>query len=369
MSPVEDTTEVSEPQDAASDVAADSSAVAADSQAGSDGSGDDVSNPVADTSSGVADTSGEGDLGEVSSDASAQEVRPLLLAFTYHLEGMQLVQTRDAFDRYVVWLREVSDLFHEYGAIPTWDSAEIVQKSIDFGVNILKELEDRGDCIGLHANGVGYVPSDSNYTFVDMVTELQRQGDLIRSLGVTARHVSNICSAVDWVRAVEETGFDAATAMVEYCLRSLSDPDEAGSCASPGECHDAWPGTIEGQMSPWHAESGSNWTTPAENGLLLVPTSGAVTCASEHAAGVVSPTHCDYDPADATAVLAEVEATINAREPGKTHTMVLVASWGKKPDEAVMRKILGDIKTRWVDTGKARWLKFSDLIDEVENQP
>jgi hypothetical protein len=296
------------------------------------------------------------------------EVRPLLLAFTYHLEGGALVQTREAFDRYVIWLREVSDLFHEYNAIPTWEAAEIVKRSIDFGVNILKELEDRGDCIGLHANGVGFVPSDPDYTLVDMVTELQRQAELIRSLGVGVRHVSNICSAVDWVKAVREAGFEAATAMVDYCLKSLSDPGEAASCQSPAECHDAWPGTIEGQMTPWHAESGANWTTPASDGLLLVPTSGAVTCASEHAAGEVSPTHCDYDPADATAVLAEIEATINARQPGKTHTMVLVASWGKKPDEAVMKKILGEIKTRWVDTGHVRWVKFTDLIDEVERE-
>jgi hypothetical protein len=310
----------------------------------------------------TAETEGPADVGAEVSVA----LRPLLLAFTYHLEGVQLVQTRDAFDRYVAGLREVSDLFHRYGAIPTWDAAEIVKRSIDFEVNILKELEDRGDCIGLHANGVGFVPSDPDYTFIEMVTELTRQAEQIRSLGVTVRHVSNICSAVDWVRAVREADFDAATAMVDYCLKSLSDPGPGAACDSPASCHDAWPGTVEGQMTPWHAESGANWTTSVATGLLLVPSSGSVTCASEAAAGAESPTHCEYDAADADAVLAEVAATVAARKPGLQHTMVLVASWGKNPDRTVMTSILSEIERRWGATGEVRWVGFADLIDAVE---
>jgi hypothetical protein len=301
--------------------------------------------------------------------ATSPPLEPLQLAFTWHLEGAQLVSDRAAFDRYIREIRTLTDLFAEYGAVPTWDAAEIVARSIAFNVNILQELEARGDVIGLHANGVGYVPSDPDYTLDDMVAELNRQAARIRSLGVTVRHVSNICSTVDWVQASREAGFEAATAMVDYCLKSLSEPGDASDCANPSQCHDAWPGTLEGQMSAWHARSGADWTTPAADGLLLIPTSGAINCASEAAAGTVSPTHCAYDADDATAVLAEIEATVNARKPGKRHSFVMVASWGTRPDQAVFRTLFEAIRTRWVATGKARWVGFDALIDALHAAP
>lgn len=316
---------------------------------------------------GAAAETGSGDTEATdASDTAPPALEPLLIAFTYHLEGGQLVATRDAFDRYCDGIRSVSQLFRAHGAIPTWDSAEIVAKSIAYGVNILKELEDAGDHIGLHANGVGYVASDPDYTLADMTTELARQRAEILSLGVDVRHVSNICSAADWVTAVRTTGFDAATAMVDFCLKSLPDPGEAASCTAPGMCHDAYPGTIDGQMTPWYGESGANWTTPAAAGLLLVPTAGAVNCAAEAAGGEVSPTHCEYEPADATAMLDEVAKTVAARKPGVRHSLVLVASYGKVPDPGVMNELLGQIKTRHIDSGQAVWVGFRDLIDRIE---
>jgi hypothetical protein len=333
--------------------------------------GGDVAAAAGDTGSPlVPDATGTSDLGiaetTVVADSSQAAVEPLLLAFTYHLEGAQLVASRDAFDRYVEGIRKVSQLFRAHGAIPTWDSAEIVGKSIAYDVNILKELENSGDDIGLHANGVGYIASDPDYTLAEMTLELTKQRDEILSLGVDVRHVSNICSVADWVTAVRETGFDAATAMVDFCLKSLADPGDAASCTSPGMCHDAYPGTVEGQMSAWHAESGANWTEPAPSGLLLVPTAGAVNCAAEAARGDVSPTHCEYDAGDAAAVLDEVGKTIAARKPGVRHSMVLVASFGKVPDEAVMTELLSQIKARHVDTGQAVWVGFRELIDRLE---
>jgi hypothetical protein len=205
-----------------------------------------------------------------------------------------------------------------------------------------------------------------------MVTELTRQARQIRSLGLTVRHVSNICSAVDWVRATREAGLEAATAMVGYCLKSLSDPGAAADCANPSQCHDAWPGTVTGQMSAWHARSGSDWTTPAapaEDTVLLIPTAGAVNCASEAASGTVSPTRCAYDAADADAVLAELEATIAARRPGQRHSFVMVASWGTRPDAAVYRALFSAIRSRWVERGVARWVGYGTLIDDLRAAP
>ena len=291
------------------------------------------------------------------------EVQPLSLAFTFHLEGTNLVANKTSFDAYVANIRTTHELFKRNGAIPTWEAAEIVEKSVTFGVNILKELEDDGDAIALHANGVGYQPTDPNYTLDDMKTELFRQRANIDALGVTARDVSNICSAVDWVAAVREAGFEAVTGVVDYCLKSLPDPGTATSCPSPDKCHTAYPHDTVSRISSWYAASGTTWTTPADSGLLILHTMGALPCAAEEAAGEVSPTMCPYGMDDVTAAMAELDTAVAARQPGQIHSYVLVASFGQTPNAQVVETLFQQIKAKYVDTGMARWVGVPALID------
>jgi len=297
-------------------------------------------------------------------DTGSGELQAINLAFTFHLEGPSLVASKEAFDRYVGNIRSTAELFHRNGAIATWEAAEIAEKSTTHGTNILLELETGGDSIALHANGAGYVPNDPNYTVEKMTAELQRQRTIIDALGVHVRDVSNICSAVDWVKAVMDSHFEAVTGVVDYCLKSLSNPpSDAASCPSPDKCHGAYPHAIEESITPWYAEAGANWTTPAPSGLLILPTAGAVPCAAEQAAGAVSPTQCAYGNDDATAVMNELAAAVAARKPGKVHSYVMVASFGQTPNAPVVESLFQQIKTTYIDTGKAKWRKASDIVD------
>jgi hypothetical protein len=300
---------------------------------------------------------------------SPGELQPLYLAFTFHLEEPALVADRTAFDRYVSAIRSTADLFHRNGAIATWEAAEIIEKSKTYGVNILKELETGGDAIGLHANGAGYVPTDKSYSTEKMEAELLKQRANIDALGVNVRHVSNICSSVDWVKAVQTAKFEAVTGVIEYCLKSLPDPGSASSCDGPQYCHIAYPYDLPDTISSWYAASGSNWTTPATSGTLVLPTANPVPCSAEVAGGAVSPTRCGYADDDVTTTLAQIEAAVGARKPDKVHSHVLVASFGQNPNAQVMQALLGEIKTRYVDTGKAKWVKVPDLIDMRKSQP
>ena len=298
---------------------------------------------------------------------SATEVQPLHIAFTFHLEGTSLVANKTAFDRYVTDMRSTADLFHRNGAVATWEAAEIVEASKTYGVNILKELETAGDAIGLHANGAGYVPTDKNYTTEKMAAELQKQRANIDALGVTVKHVSNICSSVDWVKAVQNAKFEAVTGVVDYCLKSLPDPGSAASCDAPNNCHTPYPHDTADSMSSWYAESGSNWTTHASSGTLILPTAGAVPCSAEEAGGAVSPTQCKYGTDDITTTLANIETAVSLRKAGYVHSHILVASFGQTPDAKVIESLFQQIKTKYIDTGKAKWIKIPDLIDLRKN--
>ncbi len=309
------------------------------------------------------------DAGGEASVISPTEIQPLYLAFTFHLEAPELLVDKTTFDRYVTNIRSTAALFHANGAIVTWEAAEIVEKSKTYDVNILKELESNGDAIGLHANGAGYVPTDRNYTTEKMEAELLKQRANIEALGVTVRHVSNICSSVDWVKAVQTAKFEAVTGVIEYCLKSLPDQGAGASCTGPQYCHTAYPYEIKDMISSWYAESGSNWTTPASTGTLVLPTANPVPCSAEVASGVVSPTQCGYGNDDSAATLAQIESAVSARKPGMVHSHVLVASFGQTPNAQVVGALLQEIKTKYVDSGKAKWVKVPDLIDLRKLQP
>ena len=297
-------------------------------------------------------------------DPAGGEIQPLHIAFTFHLEGTSLVADKTAFDRYVTNIRSTAQVFHRNGAIATWEAAEIVAKSKTFGVNILKELEDGGDAIALHANGVGYSPNDPNYTVQKMQTDLIALRAGIDELGVHVRDVSNICSSVDWVAAVRAAGFEAVTGVVDYCLKSLPDPGAtAAACASPDKCHTPYPHDTVSRSSSWYAASGADWTTPADSGLLILPTMGALPCAAEEAAGAVSPTMCPYGTDDIPAAMAELDAAVAARQPGQVHSYVLVASFGQTPNAQIIEALFQQIKTKYIDTGIARWVGVPELID------
>jgi hypothetical protein len=308
-----------------------------------------------------------GDGATVADSSTSGELQPLNLAFTFHLEGQSLVASQTAFDRYVENMRATAAIFHRYAAHPTWEAAELVEKIAKGTLtpNILKELENGGDAIGLHANGAGYVPNDPNYSVDKMEAELKRQKGYVDSLGLTVRHVSNICSSIDWVTAVRRANFEAVTGVITFCLKSLSAPPaEATSCASPDKCHSAYPAETVEQISSWYAESGANWTTPATSGLMVVPTAGALPCAYEESlpdAG--APTRCGYGEDDATTALGYVEQAVGARTPGKVHSYVFVASFGQTPDAQVFESLLSQIKAKYIDTGKARWTTVPGIID------
>ncbi len=327
------------------------------------------------TASGTPDgsTTTNGDAGTTdgaTTDApvyASGDIQPLYIAFTFHLEGANLVSTKDAFDAYSKNIKATADIFHRNGGIGTWEAAEILDKSISYNTNVLKELQDGGDAIGVHSNSAGYVPNDPNYSSAKMETELKRLRDAMSSLGINARHVSNICSTVDWVNAARGSGYEAVTGVVDFCLKSLSNPpSDVASCTSPDKCHGAYPKTTEEQMTPWYGESGSNWTTPASSGLLILPTAGAVPCAAEEAGGAISPTQCKYGDDDVTAVLAEMDVAVAARKPGKAHTFVLVASFGQTPNATILENFLKQIKTKYIDTGKGKWVGIPAMIDAVK---
>ncbi|MBN2092234.1 hypothetical protein JW964_21625, partial [candidate division KSB1 bacterium] len=178
------------------------------------------------------------------------EPGPIYLGIMVHLEGWQEeLVNEEMFDHHVRLIREYSSLFETYGAKLTWESKEITEASILWGDKVLKEMEQRGHGIGVHAD----VGGQKDYDCSKFEHDLKVRKDLLESLGVTVRHASGVVSHCDWVAAMIGAGFEFTSGNVAYAVMSMpeaSRPDEFRNCESPFACHDLYPAELSDRMHP-----------------------------------------------------------------------------------------------------------------------
>lgn len=301
----------------------------------------------------------------VSTEPEPEGPPPLYLALTVHLEGWP-VEKKEAFQKYVGKIREYSDLTHTYGARFTWETQNLIEPSVTFDDNILHELQvERGDGVGVHADAGGN-PSKPGLTQESFTDEIQAMKEAMEDLGVEVRHVSGICSHLDWVTAAIDAGYEASTGAVEYCLKSLpidEQPPEVQSCSNPSQCHDPYPSEQAAKLQPWRVADGATWTTPTPaGGLLLMHSSGSLPCLAESATGGESKTKCEWDQADVDQAMAQLESALAARQSGKMNHFVFVWSFGQAIDPELLGQLLGKIQER-VETGDIVWKTMPELAD------
>ena len=127
-------------------------------------------------------------------DIPVGEVGPIYLGIMVHLEGWrdELVN-EEMFNHHARLIREYASLFETYGAKLTWESKETTEASIQWGDNVLKEMEERGHGIGVHADLGGQL----DYKCGMFERELRIRKETLESLGVTVRHASGVVSHCD----------------------------------------------------------------------------------------------------------------------------------------------------------------------------
>ncbi len=221
---------------------------------------------------------------EKHSDESNREPEPLHVGLSVHLEGYPLgtEQTgynEDVYRTYRERILAYSDLANGYDMPITWETSNLIGPSAAFEPNVLKELYERGDGVGIHAD-LGGRSSDSldQQAFSLQIRRLRTE---MEAMGIPVIHASGICSDLDWVTAARQAGIEATSGAVNYCLRSLpqdEQPPGVQACEGPGDgvCHDPYPGEFPEAMHPWRAADGATWTKPADEGLLIVPTVGTI---------------------------------------------------------------------------------------------
>ena len=259
-------------------------------------------------------------------------------------------------------MRDTADLFEKYGAKLTLESKEFTEGCTLYE-NVLKEMEDRGHGIGLHAD----VGGSKKTTFQEMNASLSEMKARLESLGVTVRHVSGVCSDKDWVTACINNGFEAVTGAVSYGLWALDKdlrPEGFEPYKNPQQGHAAYPWDTQGSLYPWRAREGADWIYHHEDGKLIVFPSGiSLIHAYEES---LDPDSRDsetvFDQNDVDIWEENLKEIVKYTDSGQLCTYYASWSLGSPADLAVLEKWLRMVDV-YVRRGQIVWSTVPEMID------
>ncbi len=294
---------------------------------------------------------------EISLSMDMEEDGPpvLYIGLMVHLEAHPST-TRAEHETYRDQIMSYADLFDEFGAKPTWEAKEPIVDCIRYNDPYLKVLENRGHGVGVHADLGGNPGID--LTLEQMTSELAEKRVELAWQGVSVRHVSGICSHLDWVQAALDAGYEFVTGVVDYCTQSIRPvPEPYAHCTSASECHDPYGSTMADRMHPWRART-SLWTQPDPGGELIILPSATVGLPHlEPDPGVARLTMGDVDQ-----YMINLEEALALVEPTQVNTFFLLWSYGPALNQAVMREWLTRIEP-YIAEGTVAWKTLPEMVD------
>jgi len=293
--------------------------------------------------------------------------KALNLGMMVHLEGWFGEETSEVkYNGHVTAIRNLADKLEEYDAVGTFEaSPETVEAAGNWSENIMLELYERGHGIGVHAD-VGGNPN-SPLTLPLMVKEIKDMRIALEELiGADVRHVSGICSHLDWADAAIKAGYEFNTGLVAYCVSAMDyedRPDEYKDCTNPSECHDVYPHDLEDRVEPWRVGSAKQWLTHDPNGdLVIIMEAGGLYGMNEEFGDGTG--DGDLTSEDVTVFIEQLDQAIALMENGEVNTFYVSWSIGNalRVQSPVLDEWLQAIES-YVEAGQVEWKSIPDMYD------
>lgn len=264
------------------------------------------------------------------------------------------------FLKHVEQMRYAMDLFDEYGAKLTFESEQPFAKANTvWGLNILKEVVDRGHGVGTHAD-FGASPREE-LSLSELTANFEENKALVDDLvgAENNRGVSGGTGPTDWVLAASAAGFDYIDAVTGfgYLSMDLSERPEGWTdqYIRSTVYHDPIPVDFAERIYPMWLKDASD-LIPDEDGVL-VDMSGDVGELSSLAEDrkACNP-DCDLTEEDVTAYLDALAEALSIRDPHQVtrlnlHIPLVLL---KEENETLLRQFLEGIQN-YVEDGSVQW--------------
>jgi hypothetical protein len=285
----------------------------------------------------------------------------LYIGLMVHLEQWDDEGSQSEFNQHAQYMRQYASLFESHGAKLTWESKQVTEGVIQWGDNVLLEMQQRGHGVGVHAD----IGGQSNYDCSRFAADLRAEKQQLESLQVTVRHVSGIVSHCDWVTAAVDAGFLFTTGQVTYSVMSMPAelrPPEYRNCPSPSDCHQVFPEDIADRIHPWRMHSGADWLTHDPNGkLVMLAASQGIMCMDEELSGQEE-TKCKHTLADNDTFFQYLEQALALSEPNQVNIYYAWWSLGSLLDTVVLEDLFTRLEP-YTASGRVEWKTLPEMYD------
>lgn len=288
----------------------------------------------------------------------------LYMSLSIHVEGWDESTNTVKYTKHASLIDEFAAIFEEYNMPLTLEMRpdEFVAGSINANdTDFILNLAERGHDLQVHAD-IGPEFSVLN----PFVNTLKEYKTITESLGIKVNGVSGICSSTDWVTAVNRSGFQFITGIVEYCMKSLSELPEGyehiDECNNPSLCHDRpLASNLDISMHPWRPLSPDYWLTPGGSKdmpvIFIGGNLGEIKCISGKESG-----KCIFDTSDIDTIKERIDEALVNLDPERINTLNMTISIGSAPGEDILRDFL-DMIQEYIDKGDVEWLT---MIEQYE---
>ncbi|MFH1089148.1 MAG: hypothetical protein V1716_01860 [Candidatus Uhrbacteria bacterium] len=291
------------------------------------------------------------------------------LGLMVHLEKVNDELTNEtSFRNHAAAIRKLAQIFEEHKAKATFESgSRFTQACGKWNDNVLKELYDQGQGIGLHADLGG---NDNTLTQEEFTQELgQMKTELEQELGLPVEHVSGICSAsLDWVKGAIDTGFKFTTGTVGFCAMSLpltERPVEFQNCSVPTECHGEIPLEIKDRVHPWLTSVAANWLTNDPNGQLAIFPANNIWAAFSSEDENAGRETFGFDERDIEIYFEKLDEALKYAADDQTN--MFYVGWSIGTDEEIKEELFDQFFAElqpYIDSGQVQWKTFPEMYDK-----
>lgn len=294
----------------------------------------------------------------------------LYLGFMVHLEGWE---EKDGsvkeikFDKWVQKAQDLAEIFEKFDAKVTFEARpEFVNACEEYENNILNELYDRGHGIGVHADLGGLNQKRDGYTQEEFRNDMEEQRLRMEEVtGLDIRHVSGICSSLDWVSAAIDAGYEFTTGGVAMCGQSLDKenlPDGWTKEKTINDFHAIFPSDVVDRIYVYKTSDSGDWLKHDPKGKLVILSSDGVIegFLEQHSESEEDSREFNQDDIDKFVEVLD-EYLLHTRD-DKVNQMYVALSIGDGIDMQVARAWLEAVEP-YVEKGLVEWKTLPEVYD------
>ncbi len=180
------------------------------------------------------------------------------------------------------------------------------------------------------------------------------------------RHVSGICSGLNWVKAAIDAGYKFTTGGVTMCGFSLLEeklPEGYTKEKILSEFHGVFPPDLKDRIHTWRTSDGKNWFKHNPEGdLVILSSDGVIKALYELHNEDTSVKEDSFNQNDVDAYIRLMEKSLSYSEDGKVNLLYVGLSRGAEIEKEVFKRWLKEIQP-YTDSGKAQWETLPEIYD------